>query len=73
MSAGLSLEEYEQRAIPRLAVIDELTPRCQWEKFDHQCDDITLTMRGKLVLIALDAAPPLPVPPRLSAQLQAVV
>lgn len=47
IAATLTLEEYEKRALPRLEVIDELTPRCQWEKFDHQCDDITLTIRAK--------------------------
>jgi hypothetical protein len=44
---ALPLEEYEKRAIPRLAEIDNLTPRCKWEKFDHECDDITLTLRAK--------------------------
>lgn len=43
----LSIEEYEARAIPRLAVIDELSPRCQWEKHVSDCDDITLTIRAR--------------------------
>lgn len=47
MIAALTLEAYEARSVPRLAEIDRLTPRCQWEKFDHECDDITLTLRAK--------------------------
>jgi hypothetical protein len=33
----LDLEEYKRRAIPRLAQIDRLDERCEWEKFDCQC------------------------------------
>lgn len=44
---AISLKDYEARALPRLAEIDQLSPRCQWEKFDHECDDITLTLRAR--------------------------
>lgn len=33
----MTLEEYEARALPRLALIDSLDKRCEWGKWDWEC------------------------------------
>ena len=33
----MDMQTYEIRAIPRLTRIDEITPRCAWDKHDCQC------------------------------------
>ena len=32
----MDIKTYEQRAIPRLKLIDTLSEKCEWDKFDFQ-------------------------------------
>lgn len=35
----MTIDEYQARAIPRLARIDELDKLCEWDKFDFESSD----------------------------------
>lgn len=41
----MELDEYKQRSTPRLAAIDELDQRCQWDKF---LEEIPLEKRAEI-------------------------
>jgi hypothetical protein len=63
---------FQQRS---LAVLDRRTLR-RWLRKPAQpysMDDVTWSAKGRTRLIALDQAPPMPVPPRIVGQLSAVL
>lgn len=43
----MDMQQYNKRSIPRLALIDALDKRCQWEKFDFQVSSDVLELRKK--------------------------
>lgn len=43
----LSIEEYEERAIPRLELIDIISAKCDWGKFDFECSQAARDARER--------------------------
>jgi hypothetical protein len=42
----MDMETYEKRAIPRLALIDKLSERCAFDKYEFQCSEAELRARA---------------------------
>lgn len=43
----MDMQEYNERSIPRLALIDALDKRCQWDKFYFQVSSDVLELRKR--------------------------
>jgi hypothetical protein len=43
----LTFEEYQSRAVPRMAAIEALDARCEWDKPGYECSLAVLELRDR--------------------------